>query len=655
MFFLNLGLGEFLALWGAISGLVFALYLLDRQRKKKKVATLRFFVAAERPPESPQRRAVQQPLSLLLQLLAILCLLAAIGQLHWGERASATRDHVLVLDQSAWMMARLANTRPNGQAANGTAPNGLAGVQTLMQEAQRQAIVWARSLPSQDRVMLLRAGASASPATSFSEDRAALETAILQTQPGLAALDLRDALASAQRLVGSTGEIVLASALRSNLSDLPPANPGIRNLRLLPVQAAVRNLGLRQVVLRRMPGSAQAWEIFVSVRNSGNQTETVPVNASFGSAPVASTRLTIAPGEEASARMEFSTKAAGWVDVALQVRDAIARDNVARVEIAPAAPVRLAVISSDPGRLKPLLQANAALQVSYLNPGLWRAGASPAIDADVLLVDGWNGPATWKQPTIWIMPTANPGAPVAKRAENLRVTGWSAVHPAASGLATSDLLLPAASVFRPSPNVAVVAESAEGPVVLASSGEPKALYFGFDPAEFSLRGNLAAPLLMANALEWLAPRSVAAAEAKAQAVGLAQINLPASERGSAVEVVDAEGNAVPFSRQEDMVSLFGQQSGMLRLRAGGFESTVALTLPDTGERAWEPAASIPKGLARGRGNGAAARDLWPWLAGLGALLFAIEWWFYGQSRATLASAGATATTGKQSSSKEAVL
>ena len=50
MFFLNLSLPEFLAILGSVSGLVVALYLLDRTRKRHIVATLRFFAATENPP-----------------------------------------------------------------------------------------------------------------------------------------------------------------------------------------------------------------------------------------------------------------------------------------------------------------------------------------------------------------------------------------------------------------------------------------------------------------------------------------------------------------------------------------------------------------------------------------------------------------------------
>src|SRR5574340_78450 len=111
MFFLNLTLPEFLALLGSLSGVVVTLYLLDRMRKKHTVATLRFFTASEKPPVLKHRRKLQQPWSLVLQLLSLLLLLLAIAQLRWGSAARAARDHVLILDASAWMNARAGQAR----------------------------------------------------------------------------------------------------------------------------------------------------------------------------------------------------------------------------------------------------------------------------------------------------------------------------------------------------------------------------------------------------------------------------------------------------------------------------------------------------------------------------------------------------------------
>src|ERR1700693_4394421 len=138
MFFLNLSLPEFVALLGSLSGVVVALYLLDRLRKKHTVATLRFFAVSEKPPVLKHRRKLQQPWSLLLQLLSLLLLLLAVAQVRWGSPARASRDHVLILDTSAWMAAR-------------------AGQGRLIDRARSAALNYVKLLPASDRVMVVHA------------------------------------------------------------------------------------------------------------------------------------------------------------------------------------------------------------------------------------------------------------------------------------------------------------------------------------------------------------------------------------------------------------------------------------------------------------------------------------------------------------------
>src|SRR5271165_4018877 len=134
MFFLNLSLPEFLAILGALSATVVTLYLLDRQRRRLRVATLRFFRVNDKPPEMRHRRKVQQPWSLVLQLLSLLLLLLAIAQLRLGSPDRTSRDHVLLLDSSAWMAARNGNGR-------------------LIEQARARARAYVNALPGNDRVM----------------------------------------------------------------------------------------------------------------------------------------------------------------------------------------------------------------------------------------------------------------------------------------------------------------------------------------------------------------------------------------------------------------------------------------------------------------------------------------------------------------------
>src|SRR6516225_3856052 len=165
MSFLNLSLGELLGLVGAISAGVVALYLLDRSKRNQVVATLRFWVSADVRTQLKHRRRIQQPWSLLLQLFSLFLLVASIAGPRLGLIDNSGRDHVLILDTSAWMGSR------DRQG-------------TLLDEAKGAARAYVLSLPARDRVMLVRADALATPATPFESEKRVVEQAIQQSQPG---------------------------------------------------------------------------------------------------------------------------------------------------------------------------------------------------------------------------------------------------------------------------------------------------------------------------------------------------------------------------------------------------------------------------------------------------------------------------------------
>src|ERR1700685_1136414 len=154
MEFLNLTLGQFVALFGVVGAFSVALYLLDRTRRKQVVSTLRFWVEPGKAAPVTRRHKIQQPLSLLLQLIGMLLLLLALAQIQFGGRQNARRDHVLVLDTSAWMGALLPRVPDRPDA-------------TVMDRARANALAWLRAVPTADRILLIRADALATPATPW--------------------------------------------------------------------------------------------------------------------------------------------------------------------------------------------------------------------------------------------------------------------------------------------------------------------------------------------------------------------------------------------------------------------------------------------------------------------------------------------------------
>ncbi len=271
MYFLNLSLAQFLALFGTISITMVLLYLLGRSRRKQVVATLRFWVAAEQPAVVKKRKRIQQPLSLILQLLSMLLLLLAIAQLRLGTPLAMPRDHVLILDTSAWMASTTGGRR------------------TLMDEARDKARAYLKSVTASDRVMLVRADALTTPATAFESDRAKLEQAVAASEPGATALNLDHALAFAhqEQSLGThrIGEIVYVGPGRVATEPHPSVTPQPKNLRVLPIADSVENCGLRKIGVRRSTKDPDVWDIFASVRNYGASPRTVTLGLRFGGSP----------------------------------------------------------------------------------------------------------------------------------------------------------------------------------------------------------------------------------------------------------------------------------------------------------------------------------------------------------------------------------
>ena len=490
MFFFNLTFVQFAALLGSISAVVVALYLLDRTRRRQRVATLRFWVAAEQPTVVSARKKIQQPLSLLLQLVSICLLLLAIAQLRLGSQGSTPFDHVLILETSAWMGARSGG-----------------GAQTLMDEARTRARAYLRSLPAEDRVMLVRADALATPATAFESNREKVGEAIADSEAGATALSMETALEFARQTqqlsARRAGEIVFVGSGRvSERETASLAAVSMPNLRIAPVGDTAENCGLRKIGLRRSATDPDVWEIFVSVRNYGLKPRTVRLALQFGGAPAGSQPLTLAPGSEQEALFQHRTHAAGLLEARLIPRDAFPADDRAVIELPEQKTLSVVVYSNEPQLLRPMFEASPHVRAVFRPVAEYDASGT----AGLVILDRFRPPSAPKVDSIWIDPPAG-GSPIPIRStvSHAMLTRWHSEHSLGEGLRSKDLNLDSASVFEAAPDDLKIAEVDLGPVIVARPGKPKTVVIGFHPARSAMRYELATPLLFANTLRWMAP------------------------------------------------------------------------------------------------------------------------------------------------------
>jgi len=614
MYFLNLSLAQFLALFGTISVTMVLLYLLGRSRRKQVVATLRFWVAAEQPAVVKKRKRIQQPLSLILQLLSMLLLLLAIAQLRLGTPLAMPRDHVLILDTSAWMASTTGGRR------------------TLMDEARDRARAYLKSVPASDRVMLVRADALTTPATAFESDRAKLEQAVAASEPGATALnlDLELAFARQEQALGThrIGEIVYVGPGRVATEPHPSVAPSPKNLRFLPVADSAENCGLRKIGVRRSTKDPDVWDIFASVRNYGALSRTVTLGLRFGGSPAGARRLTVPPRSEREAMFEYRTRAAGLLEATLLPHDGFPADDHAVLELPPQPSLTVVVYSNEPDLLRPVFTAIPRVHVIFRPTSEYQAGP---ID-ELVILDRFRPPQPPASNAIWIEPPegASP-IPVRARLEGVSFERWCADNPLCAGLRAKGLRLASTYVFEAAPDDIKIGQVQNGPIIVARTGKNKTVVFGFHPALSDLRYELATPLLFGNILRWMAPELFRRTSAAADSAGTVTTELDPDIRPEEVRVLEQDGTPAPFTTRGHTLRFFSGTPGTVRVLAADRETVYSLTLPEMWDARWEIPPGVRRGIPAFRETVGFSRDLWQTLAILGGIGLLVEWLLFGRA------------------------
>ncbi|MEO5924681.1 MAG: VWA domain-containing protein [Bryobacteraceae bacterium] len=613
MNFLNLGLGELLGLMGVVSAGVVALYLLDRSKKKQIVATLRFWTPAGSRTDLKHRRRIQQPWSLLLQLLSLLLLLLAIAGPQFGVFDGPGADHVVLIDTSAWMGAVTAQG-------------------TVLDQAKTSAQAYINALPRRDRVMLVRADALATPATAFELDRSVVETALRETQSSASALNLGLALDFAERAqalqTDRPGEVVYIGPGRVNATDTAIARYPSK-FRVIDVKTPTENVGLRKVALRRSPTAPDSWEIFVAVRNYGVRPHTVDLALQYAQSPAGSRRLVLSPGAEEQTAFLYKEKAAGWLEARININDAIPGDDRAIVEV-PSQELAKVIVYSDDALLQPLFASNPVLQTEFKPTSAYDANAK----ADLIVLDRFAPPSPPKFDTLWIAPpTSGSLIPVKSTQTNAALDRWNQDTPIGAGLYTRDVTLATTEVFSPTPADSIIASTTAGPVIVARDGAIKNVAIGFNPAQGSMKYELATPLLIANVLKWMIPGAYRRFELQAGSVGTTSVPVEANVNPADVHVLDESNRELPYSIEGDTLRFFSGAPGTIRVQTGDRELVYSLTLPALADGTWTKPTGIANGIPPKTFSASTSTEIWPWLAIAGALGLLLDWILFGRNRA----------------------
>ncbi len=615
MFFLNLTAGEFFTLLTALGGLITALYLLDRTKRKKIVSTLRFWTPALTAEDRRRRKRMREPWSLILQLVSLVLLLLAIAQLQWGRRNRHGRDHVLLLDTSSWAGERTDQG-------------------TLLDREKALAREYVAALPARDRVMLVRVDALSTPLTSFTADRPALLNALDASDPGFSALNIEQALSFAgqaqSRSGAQEGEIVYIGP--KLITEREPAALKVPRLRTIAVQASRENCGILRVGVKRGDEDGNSWQATVTLKNYASQSRTVRLRTAFAGTAFIGRVFTLAPEEERTAEYNFVTNTAGQFVAEIAPDDDLASDNRAVLHLPAVAPLKIAVYTARPDVLRPLLEANHRLSVKFFAPAEYQ----PKPAANVMLLDQMAVGDEPKIAALWIEPPKEHSPlPLKAVVTDAVIRNWHSETPLGAGLHVKETHVPIAEVFQTFEGDLPVASVSEGPVVAARSSNEnhaKMAVIGFDPLSSSLRFEVTTPLLFANLLEWLAPEAFRTLDINAGHVGSATVTLDPEETAERIRIRGEKGFAIPFTVRNQTLQLFASRPSIIHILSKNRERVLSLTLPEVASFKWEPPANTMSGLPPANSFSPSAIDLWKWLAALGGLGLFVEWILFGRRR-----------------------
>ena len=635
MFFLNFGAGEFFSLLGTVGGLITALYLLDRSKRKRIVSTLRFWTPAPQSEQRHRRKSVQEPWSLLLQLLSLALILLALAQLEWGARGAQSRNHVLLLDVSS------ATAQQSGGG-------------TILRREKGLAREYLSRLSLADSVMVIRVDALATPVTPFTTDRIRIQAAIDESRQSYSALDLDRALSYARQAQnwsdGAPGELVYIGPGR--VRELPAQNAIPAGLRVIATDASNQDYGITGIEITRGE-VGKTWRATIRVKNYGTEPRALRLRLGFESSAFSPRNLTLRPSQEATAEYEFVTNKAGRLAADIEPHDDFPLDDHASVALPDNRATRISVVTNRPEVWRPLLGANSHLDVRYLSPSQYE----PEPGADLLVLDQVAPPSPPKIASLWVNPPkGHSPIPVASSTAEQVIQHWNTDTELGAGLRTKDFRLAQSNIFRLSTNDFAVASVAAGPVVVvrpAAENYPKIAVTGFDLLGGHLRFEVAGPLLFANLVRWLTPEAFRTLELSADQVGLSNISLDSDEHANRISVTDDSGHTVPFTVQQNRLQFYVDKPTTVHVLSDQRERILSMVLPEVPEYDWKPTSAVASGLPASAFSAAAAVDLWKELAGAGAVLLIVEWLLYGRQRRFKRSAPTkTASRARQAEPKE---
>ena len=670
-------LTPWLAVWAgaiAIPALVI-LYFLKLKRREVEVSTTLLWKKAiqDFQANAPFQR-LRNNILLLLQLLALLLVIAALGQPELRAAASDVSRHVILIDRSASM-----------QATDGEDDR------TRLEAAKREALAFIDGLrepgvggggflgelfgtAAADEAMVIAFDATADVLQPFTSDKNALRRAV----ESVTASDAPTVIDEALRLAGAYArpEVIedqglVATGPVAALHLYSDGRIADASEAVVPPQAPLTyhrvgagdgsgNAAVTALRAERAYDNPDLVSIFVGVQREGDA-GSVDVELALDGSVVAIRPVDLlagdAPGDPATGGVVFTINRpqGGLAEVRIVGEDALAVDDGASLILPGAQRMAVALVTSGNLFLQSALEGLNLSRLVVLSPAQMETDGGRATLAamDVIVLDGVDVPRAGDaaRPGRYLVlgrvPTMPGLALEGEPSDEAQVVlDWQRDHPALELAGLQRLVIGEAAPMSVEAPAVTLAEGERGPVMAeAFDGGARALVVAFDPAASTWPFDPGFVLFLASAVQHLGEDEASASGAGLRPGETLSTRLPAgarnvrlvTPRGETLNLVPGAGGAVAYGPL--------RESGLYRLRwtgdpaagdvetDGRIERVIAVNLTDPAESRIAPIetlelASRTVEQAAGDGEGTRRRRLWPWLllAALGVVM--LEWFVY---------------------------
>ena len=603
------------ALWlFSLAPIVIVLYLLKVTRRRRTVSTLFFWqrVVEEQPHHALFHR-LRNFLSLLLNLLILLCLILAAAQLRWPGFSSVERNTFLIIDNRARMQAR-----------------DVAG-RTRLDVAKQLARQILRRTSARNPTGLIILEEKPETEVALTDDAEELQRALNALQPTDTAGKLDDALQLAERILASRpGRILL-------LSDEPARKPmsAIEFKQFGLTNEFLDNVAIVGMEARVLPENPETAEVFVKAANFSQSVKNVKVELTVDETLFDLKAIDLSPGESRAiifsgiSGLKRYANSRGLIVARIEDQDALSTDNQAYALLPERKPILVLLVTRNNWFLENALKAGEANETQIVSPANYRTSLNQSFDVVIFDRELPSG-ITLDAPGNFLFLGVSP-LPPAVLSDHPVIVETDPGDPIMRfvDLNTSTILR-AVRLPREIPGWTVRAPvaGADGPLVVSlESSRRRRVIIAFDPIDSDLPVRVAFPLLIHNAVAWLANKN---SDAQVQIQAGDTLHL---ENG--IHVVHgpltASGSGQKFAVDGDFRPT---RNGFYRIENGQEQKLIAVNT-------FDPAQSDLRSIGLPEPGPA---TVWPsvvgWLSwppwiyfGLLALSFSgLEWWMYHRRR-----------------------